>query len=224
MNERVDFLKRHGKFSDKQTVAFYSKASMEDIKMAEKGQEALDFSYLDQLDKVSPLDPDNPQARYGATFDRWLIRKNGLVWYIKYLQSKLGLAGTFLSGKLRLIGVPEEDIAWVLEGKRTYVFNVVGVTYGNRQEALSRLVWMNPRDIHTFIVPEPDNSYDPDALAVMVLVQGAPRAYCIGYIARADQEKVKPFIGSVPGFEILSGDSYGVRLRFVLKEAEPLIN
>jgi hypothetical protein len=42
------------------------------------------------------------------------------------------------------------------------------MSFGNRQEALRRLAGYSPEQVKAFVVPEPENSADKKASAVMV--------------------------------------------------------
>jgi hypothetical protein len=98
-------------------------------------------------------------------------------------------------------------------------FRVSGVTFDKRQEALQRLTTYNPKDVHTYLVPEFDNEYDKNAIAVYVLVNNANTSYRLGYIPRTDTAIAKNYIGKIPALKILDGDILGARLVFNLDEA-----
>ncbi len=72
--------------------------------------------------------------------------------------------------------------AWNLTKAKQFA-KVVGVTVGNRQEALRRLARYGRDSIRVALVCEAGNPADRDAVAVIVEVAGKG-SYKIGYIAR----------------------------------------
>jgi hypothetical protein len=200
MTEKIRFLKEKGKYTSKEDLKFYSEATLEQIKQVERNQKAFEFAWLDDLDKRGEIDPDNPPKIYVITFQRWLLRKYGLKWVMDYLEKreyKDNLEG--ISGRLRVLGISEADME--AAGKPIEV-KVAGVAFGNRQKALERLTYYAPEEILTILVPEPENSYDANAIAVQVLVAGAEKPYCLGYIPRTETQKVKPFVWKFPELKI----------------------
>ena len=92
---------------------------------------------------------------------------------------------------------------------------VVGVTFGNRQDVIGK---MNIGDM-VFLVREPDNPYDPNAIRVETKL-----GLQIGFLSRQVANKLadtfdkhdKPVEGTVEsifGGEVEKG-KYGVRIRF----------
>jgi hypothetical protein len=76
----------------------------------------------------------------------------------------------------RIKGMSRKDAfleAWKISKAGCLEVRLAGVSFLNRQEALKRLATYRPEDIHTYFVPEPDNPYDSNAIAVNVLVNGA---------------------------------------------------
>jgi hypothetical protein len=61
---------------------------------------------------------------------------------------------------------------------RSVVFTVRGVTFEGRQEVLARMLGNEPIKI----VPEPENQYDPNALAVYVALSG--EVLQVGYVPK----------------------------------------
>jgi len=59
---------------------------------------------------------------------------------------------------------------------------VRGVTQGSRQEALRRLSLYRPEQIETRLIPEPENPFDKNAVAVMVAIINGKGFYRLGYI------------------------------------------
>ena len=102
--------------------------------------------------------------------------------------------------------------AWRLAKKGEVQFAVSGVTFGSRQKALARLTQYNPKDIHAVLVPEPENRFDPNAVAVKVLVQGSPATYTLGYVPASQTKIAKAFLGRVPSLAIVGKDLLGAKL------------
>jgi hypothetical protein len=102
--------------------------------------------------------------------------------------------------------------AWRMVKNGEVRFVVNGVTFGKRQEALRRLTHYQPKDIHAVLVPEPDNRFDPHAIAIKVLVQGSPAAYTLGYVSRQNAKTAKALLGHVPQLSIVGSDLLGARL------------
>ena len=72
--------------------------------------------------------------------------------------------------------------AWGMT-KARHITRVVGVTVGNRQEALRRLARYGRDQIRVALVHEAGNQVDGNAVAVIVEVAGS-RGYRVGYLAR----------------------------------------
>jgi hypothetical protein len=106
-------------------------------------------------------------------------------------------------------------------------FRVSGVTFDKRQEALQHLTAYEPKDVHTYLVPEYDNEYDKNAIAVYVLVNNSNCSYRLGYIPKTDTAIAKNYIGKIPALKILDGDILGARLVFdrdeTITAVEPVI-
>jgi hypothetical protein len=96
--------------------------------------------------------------------------------------------------------------AWLYAENGKAVLPVTGVTFENRQKALARLTRYDAKDIHTVLVPENDNPYDAQAVAVKVLVQGKSAMYTLGYIARNDTGVARVLLGKPPALQIIGGD------------------
>jgi hypothetical protein len=103
--------------------------------------------------------------------------------------------------------------AWQIVRQGEVLFPVNGVTFLNRQKALARLAKYNPKDIHTILVPEFENQYDSNAIAVMATVNGGRGFYRIGYVPKKDTAIAKAFLGRVPTIRILDGDIRGAKLQ-----------
>jgi len=105
------------------------------------------------------------------------------------------------------------SIAWKIAKNGGYEVKVAGVSFYNRQEALRRLAQYDPKDIHAFLVPEFDNPYDSNAIAVQVLVNGSKNAYRLGYVPKAETAIQKAFLGAVPELIIIDGDIRGAKIK-----------
>ncbi len=107
-------------------------------------------------------------------------------------------------------------------------FKVRGVTYEGRQEIIAKLTGDEP----VRIVPEPDNPYDKNALAVFVASEG--EVCQMGYVPKENAALLAPFLEGEPltghivaitgGFVKADNSlaSYGVDVVFDLPEdAQP---
>jgi hypothetical protein len=216
MNEKIRFLKEKGKYVSKDDLKFYSRATLEQIERAERNQKAFEFAWLDDLGRKGEIDPDNPPNVWNITFQRWLLRKYGLKWVVDYLKRreyKDNPEG--IPGRLRALGVSEADIE---AADKPIEVRVAGVSFGNRQKALERLTYYAPEEILVVLVPEPENPYDPDAIAVQVLVSGMEKPYCLGYVPRTDTQKIKPFVWKIPELKIHQGnaDTYSAEIKIAV--------
>lgn len=104
---------------------------------------------------------------------------------------------------------------------RTMFVKVAGVTFDNRQAVIAQLAGGEP----VKIVPEPDNRYDPNALAIHVALPGngiqhigyVPRDLAADFAPLLDGEAVIGRVSEVTGgFEKSDGStaSYGVIVAF----------
>jgi hypothetical protein len=90
---------------------------------------------------------------------------------------------------------------------------VRGVSFGNRQEALRRLAAYSPSAVRAVLVPEPSNPADPQAVAVMVGVQGGRGLFRLGYVPRTLAPVVAVLGGRLPRLRLVEGEySRGARL------------
>ncbi|GHU43832.1 hypothetical protein FACS1894190_14680 [Spirochaetia bacterium] len=76
------------------------------------------------------------------------------------------------------------EMAWFIVQNGAVRMEVKGVTLGNRQEAIRRLMAYRPDQVRAFIVPEPENPVDPNALTVMVGIQWGKGLYRLGYVPK----------------------------------------
>jgi hypothetical protein len=95
--------------------------------------------------------------------------------------------------------------AWAIVKAGGLEVAVRGVSFGNRQEALRRLVVHNPADIRAVLVPEPSNPVDPGAVAVMVGVQGGKGLYRLVYVPWNMAPVEAALAGQFPALRVVSG-------------------
>jgi len=100
--------------------------------------------------------------------------------------------------------------AWAIVKAGGLELAVKGVFFGNRQEALKRLSKYAPDQVRAFIVPEPENTADRKAAAVMVGVQNGKGLYCMGYLPAEYAPAAASF--KAKGLRVLDGDIRGARL------------
>ncbi len=101
--------------------------------------------------------------------------------------------------------------AWVIVKASGLELAVKGVSMGNRQEALRRLNNYNPLQIRAFLMPEPENPVDANAIAVMVGINGGRGYYKLGYVPVSDTGIAAAVHGKV-SIRVLAGDIRGARL------------
>jgi hypothetical protein len=107
--------------------------------------------------------------------------------------------------------------AWRIVKNNGVTLPVRGVTVGSRQEALRRLAGYDPAQVRAFIMPEPENPADRNAMAVMVMVQGKSGVYKLGYIPAKETAKAAAVRGKA-SIRIVSGEwgfnqrTFGARL------------
>ena len=102
--------------------------------------------------------------------------------------------------------------AWEIMKAGSIKLSVKGVSFGTRQEALRRLSQYPVNNIVTFLVPEPENTYDKNAIAVRVGVQYGKGLYTLGYIAKEMTGLVKALKPKTITAQIILGDIYSARL------------
>ena len=101
--------------------------------------------------------------------------------------------------------------AWAIVKAGGLTLPVKGVSFGNRQEALKRLATYDPAQVRAFVVPEPENKADPDAVAVMVGIQNGRGLYRLGYVPK-DQIRAARALHGRASIQVLSGDIFGARI------------
>jgi hypothetical protein len=107
--------------------------------------------------------------------------------------------------------------AWAIVKAGSVELKVAGVSFGNRQEALRRLAGYAPEQVRAVLVPEPSNPADPQAVAVMVGVQGGRGLYRLGYVPR-NLTAVAAVLGKqLPRLRLVEGEhSRGARLALAI--------
>jgi hypothetical protein len=95
--------------------------------------------------------------------------------------------------------------AWAIVKAGGLELAVKGVSFGNRQEALKRLAGYAPEQVRAVLVPEPSNRADPQAMAVMVGVNGGKGLYRLGYVLRTLAPVVVAPGGQLPALRVVSG-------------------
>jgi len=214
----VEVMKTKGKWHPNSELKSLSKATHSQLERREKNLTNNEFVLLDSMDAAGEIDVYNPPQRiWGLTFQKWLLRKYGLKWLVTYF-GETEKYHDVIPGKLKALGVSDEDIENVLNrGEEIISVKVAGTTFNNRQKALERLTHYAPEEILTSLVPEPENPYDENAIAVKVLVDGAEKSYCIGYVPKTEIAKVKPYVSKFPELKIIrTGDRYDAELRMAV--------
>ena len=102
--------------------------------------------------------------------------------------------------------------AWAIVKAGSIEITVNGVTFGNRQEALKRLAKYEPSQIKAVLVPEPENQFDHNAIAVMVGVQNGKGLYRLGYVPRSFTGTIRAINTRKLSLKVLGGDIHGARL------------
>lgn len=108
---------------------------------------------------------------------------------------------------------------------RTYDVRVAGVTFEGRQDILRELTGNEPVGLQ----PEPENQYDPDAVAVYVTFKG--EVLKIGYVPKQIAKIIAPLLEGeavmcrslqiTGGFQTSSGDEANFGARFVVDVQNP---
>jgi len=128
----------------------------------------------------------------------------------KELKSKVMTLGNRLSASMNRSSAFIK--AWEVVKAGSVKLAVKGTTFENRQEALRRLAKYHSDKVVTFLVPEPFNAYDNNAIAVKVGVQYGKGLFTIGYVSKEMTGLVKALKPKAIKTEVLSGDIYGARL------------
>jgi hypothetical protein len=101
--------------------------------------------------------------------------------------------------------------AWQIVKAGGLELAVRGVMRGSRQEALRRLAKYEPANVRAFIMPEPENPADRNAMAVMVMVQSGRGVYKLGYVP-ANSTATAAAIRSKASIKVIGCDIRGARL------------
>jgi hypothetical protein len=143
MTEKIRFLKEKGKYVSKETLKFYSRASLEDLERAEQNAVTMRHWWYEEMEKAGTYGPDNPPPASGLDYHRWLLKKYGLRWYVAYARRREyanNLQG--IPGRLRAMQVPEDEIEAVMnprEALRRKISKVCAIANrlkGSRSDAL----------------------------------------------------------------------------------------
>jgi hypothetical protein len=94
--------------------------------------------------------------------------------------------------------------AWQIVKSGVVSFPIRGVTVGSRQEALRRLTQYEPAQVRAFLMPEPENGVDKNAIAVMCGINGGTGYYKLGYIPASETAKAAALRGKV-SIRVVSG-------------------
>ena len=106
--------------------------------------------------------------------------------------------------------------AWAIVKKGEVTFPVRGVMQGSRQEALRRLTRYEPQQVHAFLLPEPTNPVDKNAIAVMCGVSFKGGYYKLGYIP-ASYTGIAAAIQGKASIKVIGGDIQGARLTLAVQ-------
>jgi hypothetical protein len=121
------------------------------------------------------------------------------------LKSKVVSLGNRLTPKMDGNKSAAFIMAWSIVKAGGLELAVKGVSFGNRQEALRRLTTYAPDQVRAVLVPEPANSVDPAAVAVMVGVQGGKGLFRLGYVPRAWAAVAAAMAAKLPALRVVSG-------------------
>ena len=128
------------------------------------------------------------------------------------LRSAVCALGNRLAAKAAGLSRSEAFIrAWAIVKAGGFETAVRGVSFGSRQEALRRLAAYKAAQVRVYLVPEPENPADPNAIAVMVGVQWGRGLYRLGYVPAGVTGMVRA-MKARPRIKILSGDIMGARI------------
>ncbi|AEG14644.1 HIRAN domain-containing protein [Desulfofundulus kuznetsovii DSM 6115] len=113
--------------------------------------------------------------------------------------------------------------AWAMSRQERYFTKVRGVSHGKRQLAIVRLAQYNASEIRIWLVREPGNPADRNAVAVVAEVIGKGCAK-LGYLAAGHAAVVAPVLDRLGGklrgnLEAITGGNgrrYGVNISFTL--------
>ena len=103
--------------------------------------------------------------------------------------------------------------AWAIAKNGGFEIAVAGVSFGSRQKALARLAKYNPKDVFVMLIPEADCEFDPEAVAIKVMVKNGKGVYTLGYVPRTETAIAKALLGKVPEFRLVGGETMGARIR-----------
>ena len=120
------------------------------------------------------------------------------------MKSRVTILGNWLTGQG--FSRPEAFVrAWRIVKAGSVTLPLKGVLIGNRQQALKRLSAYDPSLVRAFLVPEPLNPADKNAVAVMVGVQGGSGLYRLGYVPKEMTGTVKAMAPGRVSLKVVSG-------------------
>jgi hypothetical protein len=99
--------------------------------------------------------------------------------------------------------------AWELVKAQAVTVSVRGVTFGSRQIALRRLAKYPAQQVRAFLMPEPENTYDRNAIAVMVGVNGGRFFYKLGYVPASEAKAVNALGRRIVNVHVKQGTMCG---------------
>ena len=129
---------------------------------------------------------------------------------INEIRSRVFTLGNRLTAEIGDRSVAFEK-AWEIVKAGCVEVAVKGVSFGTRQEALSRLATYKPADVRAFIMPEPENPVDRNAMAVMVGVNYGKGFYKLGYVPK-DATATAAAVHGKASIKVIGCDIRGAKL------------
>lgn len=218
MKGSIETMKEKGKWHPKEELKFISQCSIEQVEQRENNAKEFKFTMLDQLYDSRKIDFENPPPDiWVIDFQRWMLRRFGLSFVVNFLKTH-DYKDNFekIPDRLSALGDVSEGCIQAAMNDNVIEVKVAGVSFGTRQKALERLTYYAPEEVLTVLVPETDNPYDKNAIAVKVYVNGADRSYCIGYIPRESIQKVAPIAWKFPELIIRKDLGYSASLKLAV--------
>jgi hypothetical protein len=121
------------------------------------------------------------------------------------LKSKVAVLGNRLTPKMDGNKSAAFKKAWAIVKAGGLELALKGTSFGNRQEALKRLAAYAPDQVRAVLVPEPENTVDHNAVAVMVGVNGGKGLFRLGYVPREMAAVVTAMAAKLPALRVVSG-------------------
>lgn len=115
MTDKIRFLKEKGKYVSKDDLAFYSRATLEQVERAESNAVLTRYWWYGEMEKAGTYGPDNPPPNSGLDYHRYLLKERGLKWYVAYAKRR-EYAGNpaGIPGRLKAMGVSDTEIEAVM--------------------------------------------------------------------------------------------------------------